>query len=78
MLEETVHEFIFFLKVSWIKQEEGLISRVEFNILDEIRNLFDQSRFVEEENRTDKRLQVNRGRLLKMYRVWIQAKYKKI
>ncbi|XP_044758422.1 methyltransferase-like protein isoform X2 [Coccinella septempunctata] len=53
-------------------------TRVYFFSQEEIRSLFNDSRFVEEENRTDKRLQVNRGRLLKMYRVWIQAKYKKI
>lgn len=48
-----------------------------FVIADEVRNLFEKYGFKEEENRADRRLQVNRGRLLKMYRVWIQAKYRK-
>ncbi|XP_045477726.1 methyltransferase-like protein isoform X2 [Harmonia axyridis] len=53
-------------------------TRVYFFSQEEIRSLFDESRFKEEENRADRRLQVNRGRLLRMYRVWIQAKYRKI
>lgn len=45
--------------------------------LDELRNLFTTAGFVEELNLIDRRLQVNRGRSLKMYRVWIQTKYRK-
>uniref|UniRef100_A0A1Y1JYY8 tRNA N(3)-methylcytidine methyltransferase n=1 Tax=Photinus pyralis TaxID=7054 RepID=A0A1Y1JYY8_PHOPY len=44
---------------------------------DEVKNLFEGVGFVKEEIHVDRRLQVNRGRMLKMYRVWIQAKYKK-
>jgi SAM-dependent methyltransferase len=50
---------------------------LRFYFLEEVRALFEKCGFQEEENRADRRLQVNRGRLLKMYRVWIQAKFRK-
>ena len=45
--------------------------------LDEIRDMFTKAGLTEEQNLIDRRLQVNRGRQLKMYRVWIQCKYRK-
>ncbi|CAH1154429.1 unnamed protein product [Phaedon cochleariae] len=53
-------------------------TRVHFFTQEEITSLFKEKGFQEIENRADRRLQVNRGRLLKMYRVWIQAKYRKM
>lgn len=53
-------------------------TRVYFFKQDEIKDLFEKNNFTELEIKEDRRLQVNRGKLLKMYRVWIQGKYQKI
>ncbi|XP_077865095.1 tRNA N(3)-cytidine methyltransferase METTL2-like [Saccoglossus kowalevskii] len=44
---------------------------------DELREMMTSAGLIEEQNTIDRRLQVNRGRQLTMYRVWIQCKYRK-
>lgn len=44
---------------------------------EEVDKMFTAAGLVKKSLITDKRLQVNRGKQLKMYRVWIQAKYVK-
>ena len=44
---------------------------------EELSRMFQNAGLVEEQNHIDRRLQVNRGRQLKMYRVWVQFKCRK-
>lgn len=52
-------------------------TRVYFFTQEEVHEIFTNAGLIKEQNFIDRRLQVNRGKLLKMYRVWIQGKYRK-
>ncbi|XP_014675098.1 PREDICTED: methyltransferase-like protein 2-A [Priapulus caudatus] len=53
-------------------------TRCYFFSPDDMKALLGGAGLVEESCHVDRRLQVNRGRRLKMYRVWIQCKYRKL
>lgn len=52
-------------------------TRVYFFTEQEVEELFIQQGFEKETLLVDRRLQVNRGKQLKMYRVWVQGKFRK-
>ena len=60
-----------------MKQRNYQLLSVSVFVTEELRDLFEGVGLVEEQNLVDRRLLVNRGRQLTMYRVWIQCKYRR-
>ncbi|KAK3108465.1 hypothetical protein FSP39_008414 [Pinctada imbricata] len=52
-------------------------TRVYYFTREDLKSMFEQVGLEEVQNIIDSRLQVNRGRQLKMYRMWVQCKYRK-
>lgn len=52
-------------------------TRVCVFISEELHSMFTEAGLEKVQNLVDRRLQVNRGKQLTMYRVWIQCKYHK-
>ena len=63
--------------VHTVSEEPTHITVVVLPVSEELRAMFHKAGLEEVQNLIDRRLQVNRGRQLKMYRVWIQCKYRK-